>query len=116
MQAEKPRARRYPFPANVELIDVDSEQMLRVQTCDLSLFGCRVKCAKTWPVGTKVRLKITYKGAAVRALGRIAHVQGTTSMGVAFAKVESKDQLILEIWMAELRAGGVAAGGPMSGQ
>jgi hypothetical protein len=102
---EKPRARRYPFPANVELIDVDSEHMLRVQTCDLSLFGCRVRCANPWPAGTKVRLKITYKGATVRALGRIAHVQGTTSMGVAFSKVEIKDQLVLEIWMAELRAG-----------
>ena len=105
MLPEKPRARRYPFPANVELIDIDSEHLLRVQTCDLSLFGCRVRCPHPWPIGTRVRLKIAYKGSAVRALGRIVHVQGTTSMGVAFSQVDAKDQLVLEIWMAELRAG-----------
>ena len=108
MLPERPRARRYTFPANVELIDVDSERKLREQTCDLSLFGCQVKCANPWPVGTKVRLRITYKGSAFTALGRIAHVRSNTAMGVAFVKVEDKDQLVLERWMAELRDRGVA--------
>ena len=107
VQAERPRARRYAFPANVELVDADSEQVLRAKTCDLSLFGCRIKCPSAWPVGTKVRLKITYKGAAFNASGRVVHVQGTTDMGVAFAKLDNKDQLVLEIWMAELRGSSV---------
>jgi len=102
MLPEKPRARRYAFLANIELIDVESERKLREQTCDLSLFGCQVKCLEPLPAGTKVRLKITYKGAAFTALGRIANVRGK-SMGVVFTTVADKDQSVLEKWMAELR-------------
>jgi PilZ domain len=102
MLPEKPRARRYAFLANIELIDVESERKLREQTCDLSLFGCQVKCLVPLPAGTKVRLKITYKGAAFTAAGRIANVRGT-SMGVVFTNVADKDQSVIEKWMAELR-------------
>lgn len=109
MQPERPRARRYTFPANIELIDVDSERKIRERTSDLSLFGCQVKCQNPWPIGTKVRLKITYKGSAFTASGRIAHIRANSAMGVAFVRVEDKDQLVLERWMAELRDGSVAS-------
>ena len=102
MLPEKPRARRYVLVANIELIDVESERKLREQTCDLSLFGCQVKCLEPWPAGTKVRLKITYKGASFTAMGRIANLRAK-SMGVAFSNVGDKDQSVLEKWMAELR-------------
>ena len=102
MLPEKPRARRYVFVANIELIDVESERKLREQTCDLSLFGCQVKCVEPLAAGTKVRLKITYKGAAFTAWGRIANVRGS-SMGVVFTTVADKDQAVLEKWTAELR-------------
>ena len=102
MLPEKPRARRFAFLANIELIDLDLERKLRDQTCDLSLFGCQVKCLEPWPAGTKVRLKITFKGAAFTALGRIANIRAK-SMGVVFTTVGDKDQSVLERWMAELR-------------
>jgi hypothetical protein len=102
MQAERPRARRYAFSASVELIDVASERKVREQTCDLSLFGCQIKCHEPWAVGTKVRLKIPYKGSVFTAWGRITRVQGA-AVGVEFTKVEHKDEVVLEKWMAELR-------------
>ena len=103
MHIERPRARRYPFIANIELIDVESEGKLREQTRDLNLFGCQVKSADPWPVGTKIRLKITYKGAAFTAWARIANVRRGGAMGIWFTGIESKDQLVLEKWLAELR-------------
>jgi hypothetical protein len=56
-----------------------------------------------WTVGTKVRLKITYKGAAFVAAGRVARVRRDEGMGVKFTQVGVKDEAILERWMAELR-------------
>ena len=103
MLPERPRARRYTFPANIELMNVESETKIRAHTCDLNLFGCHVKTMSPWTVGTKVRLKITYKGAAFVAAGRVAHVRGDEGMGVRFTDVGVKDELILERWIAELR-------------
>lgn len=46
MQPERPRARRYPFAASIELIDLESEAEVREQTTDLSLFGCHVSTVR----------------------------------------------------------------------
>ena len=99
---ERPRARRYPLSANIELIDVGTEAKIKQRTCDLSLFGCHVKTSTPWAVGTKVRLKITYKGSAFTAFGRVANVQ-EDGMGLEFSNTEGKNEFVLEIWVAELR-------------
>jgi PilZ domain len=99
---ERPRAPRYVFSANIELIDVESEAILKERTCDLSLFGCFAKASTPWAVGTKVRVKITYKGSAFTALGHVAQTRGN-GMGVQFSEMAPKDAMVLEIWMAELR-------------
>jgi hypothetical protein len=99
---KQPRARRYPIAANIELIDVDSETKIKERTRDLSLFGCSVKALTPWAVGTKVRLKITHKGSAFTALGHVVNVR-ENGMGLKFCEIAPKDEMILEIWMAELR-------------
>jgi hypothetical protein len=103
VQPERPRARRYPFVANIELISLDSEAENREKTIDLSLFGCRVTTVKPWALGTKVRIRITYRGATFTALSRIAHLRTNAGMGVVFTHIEQKDQLVLEKWIAETR-------------
>jgi hypothetical protein len=37
------------------------------------------------------------------ALGRVSYATATGRMGIAFTKIEPKDQLILEKWVEELR-------------
>jgi hypothetical protein len=101
--AEQRRPRRYAFPANIELIDVESETRIRAHTRDLNLFGCYVITTGPWSVGTRVRLKTTYKGAAFVAAGRVARAWGDGGMGVKFTEIGEKDEVILERWMAELR-------------
>jgi len=102
MHPEQPRARRYLFTANVEVIDVDSEYRVKGQTRDLNPYGCQIACGSPPPVGTRVRLKITYKGSAFTSLGYVARAnQG--AMGVAFGHTEEKDKSVLESWLAELR-------------
>jgi hypothetical protein len=99
---ERPRARRYPFAASIDLVDIESESEIREQTTDLSAFGCQVNSQKPLAAGTKVRLRIIHHGAIFTAQGQVANVR-RNSMGVVFTKMEQKDQVVLEKWLAEAR-------------
>ncbi len=99
---ERPRARRYPFAASIDLVDMASEIEIRLQTTDLSVFGCQVATLKPLAAGTKIRLRIIHHGAIFAAQGQVVNVR-RNSMGVVFGKMEQKDQAILERWLAEAR-------------
>ena len=103
MQSERHRARRYPFAAGIELIDLQSEAEMQGQTRDLSLFGCSVNTVKPWKVGTRVRVRILHKGVVFVALGRVANTRANAGMGVIFTTIEAKNQMSLEKWVDELR-------------
>lgn len=103
MQSERPRARRYPFAASIEMTDVESETQIMEQTCDLSLFGCGVNTQKPLPTGTRVLIRIQHTGASFVAQGRVVHSGRSPRMGVVFTKIEPNQQLVLEKWVAELR-------------
>ena len=102
---EKPRARRYPLVATIDVTDVESEIEVKGQITDLSLFGCHIYTGTPFTTGTKVRLRIAHKGAVFAALGHVANVQFKSGMGIVFSNLEQKDQLVLEKWLAELRDG-----------
>jgi PilZ domain len=101
---ERPRARRYPFAASIDLFDMESETEIREQTTNLSVFGCQVTAQKPFPASKKVRLRIIHRGAVFVALGQVVNVR-RNSMGVVFTKIEQKDQAVLEKWLAEARDG-----------
>jgi hypothetical protein len=103
VQPVRPRSRRYPFVAHVELTDMQSASQSTELTSDLSVFGCQVDSQKPLPVGTKVRIRITHGSANFVALGKVAYVIPNAGMGIVFSTIEPKDQLILEEWVSELR-------------
>lgn len=103
MQPERPRARRYSFVADIQLIDVHSDATVEEQTSDLSLFGCHVHTLKSLAVGTRVRIRIAYRGSVFAALGRVANARPDGSMGVIFTRIEQNDELTLGKWIDELR-------------
>jgi hypothetical protein len=105
MLPERPRARRHPFQAQIELMDLNSETTVLDRTRNLNMFGCRTESTPVAIViGTKVRVKITYKAAIFSAAGRVVSARRVGGIGVAFTDISEKDQQILEKWMAELRA------------
>lgn len=99
---ERPRARRYPFVASIELVDMESENETREQINNLSVFGCQITTHKPWTSGTKVRLRIIHRGAVFAAQGQVVNVH-RDGMGVLFTKIEEKDQEVLEKWLADVR-------------
>jgi PilZ domain len=104
VQLERHRASRYPFQANVELTDVQSETQITGRTTDLSLFGCHVNTLEPLAPGAKVRLKIVHRGCNFQALGKVVYARLDAGMGIVFTGIESNDQLVLDNWIAELRS------------
>jgi PilZ domain len=110
MLVERPRAPRHLFTAHLELLDVESESRIVTRTRNLTLFGFRAEIKNcSWPVGNRVRVKITHKAANFTDTARIVWVRKDTDLGVAFTDVTAKDQLTLEKWVAELRGNEVLA-------
>ncbi|HXM96952.1 MAG TPA: PilZ domain-containing protein [Candidatus Dormibacteraeota bacterium] len=103
MQPERPRARRYPFAAKIELTEMQSETQIVEQTSNLSLYGCQVNTAKALPVGTMIWLRITHQGGTFEAHGKVANIRPAKGLGIVFTQVEGKHQIVLEKWIAELR-------------
>jgi hypothetical protein len=115
MRTERPRARRYQFTANIECTAVQSNLHLEERTSDLSLFGCRVSARQPLPVGTKVHVRISHAGENFIAMGKVGHVRPNEEMGIVFTHIESKDQALLDKWIAELRDNGVGQQRPSVG-
>jgi hypothetical protein len=103
VRVKRPRARRYPFVASIEITDLQSEVRLQERVTDLSLYGCGAPAHKTFAAGTKVRVKITHASKNFAALGRIAYATSDGNMGIIFTRIERNDQTILEKWISELR-------------
>src|SRR6266849_8006927 len=99
----RPRARRYPLVASIELTDLQSETRIRGQISDLSLFGCHVETENLLPTGTTLMLRIIYAGANFIALGKVAYALYRVGMGIAFTEIEPSNQLVLEKWIEQLR-------------
>jgi len=103
MTIEHPRARRYPFEAKVDLTDLSSEARIDGRTSDVSLFGCHVDALKTFPQGTKVKIRIIHRSTNFEVLGSVAHVGPGGGMGIIFANMDLNAQTVLEKWIANIR-------------
>ena len=103
MHLERHRARRYSFHASIELIDLQSETLIREQTSDLSLFGCHVNTRKPLPPETKVRINIFHRSENFEALGKVIYARQNAGMGIFFTRIEPNGQSVLDKWIAELR-------------
>jgi hypothetical protein len=76
---------------------------MKEKTSDLSLFGCHVTTRSPWAAGTKLRIRISHKGAAFAALGTVVHVQPGAGMGITFTRIGPNEQTLLDGWIAALR-------------
>src|SRR5215469_1993648 len=100
----RPRARRYPFAAVVELTNLQSDENIRQPISDLSLFGCHIIALKPFSRGAKIRVTIVHENASFHAMGKVVHSEPGAGMGVEFTSIEGNGQQILEKWIDKLRS------------
>ncbi len=93
---------RFPFAADVELIDLESGQHVEGVTSDISHGGCFVCTSKPLPVHARARLKLSRKGQSLEALVVVRIVKPRVGMGIEFFDLEPPNNEILNVWMQAL--------------
>lgn len=99
----RPRARRYPLIAPVELTDLQSSARLNQVISDLSPFGCHVSTRQMWPIGSKITVNIAHNERTFSAEAKVVYGQPMLGMGVVFTHIEPTHQEILDAWITELK-------------
>jgi PilZ domain len=91
---------RYDFGAIAEVVDLNSREDVIVVTRDLSLAGCFVKTRYPFPVGTEVRVRITYSGSDFAAIGNVTGNTTPEGMEIEFLTIEPEDRTVIEEWLS----------------
>jgi hypothetical protein len=99
MESERRRVPRHTFGGVVELTAEHPGTYVIAKTAELSRLGCFVRTDQAVPVGTKVTLKITSDGNEFNASGEIIYVLPEKGVGIQFATITHKDEVLLEEWL-----------------
>ena len=94
---------RYPFAADVELIDMETGKQVEGVTSDLSLGGCFVCASKQLPMNARARMKLTRKNEVLEAFVVVRIVKPRVGKGIEFFDLEQPNNQILANWIDALR-------------
>ena len=96
------RTPRFRFAVDVTVIDIEHKIDIKARTSTLGLFGCGIATSKPFIQGTGVRVRMSYRGAGVKAIGIVAYVRPNLDMGIAFTDIDRESERILALWIEEL--------------
>jgi c-di-GMP-binding flagellar brake protein YcgR len=96
---------RFPFAADVELIDMESGARVDGVTSDLSLGGCFICTSKPLPIGARIKMTLSRKGQTIEALAMVRILKPRIGMGVEFLDVDSISHQTLARWIEQVRQG-----------
>jgi PilZ domain len=94
---------RYPFAADVELIDLETGAQATGVTSDISLGGCFICTSKPLALKSRVRVTLSRKGQIARGLAVVRIVKPRIGMGIEFIDIESSGHDVLSKWIEQLR-------------
>lgn len=93
---------RYPFAADVVVLDMESGNRVEGTTSDISMGGGFVCTSKPFPSNTRVRITLTRKNQKVEALAVVRIVKPRIGMGVEFMDLETPYHDLLRRWVEQL--------------
>lgn len=94
---------RYPFAADVQLLDLETGARADGVTSDISMGGCFICTSKAFPVGARTRAIFTRKSQTVEALAVVRIVKARIGMGIEFIDFDARDTKVLTRWIDQLR-------------
>lgn len=94
---------RYPFAADVEVLDLESGAKSEGVTSDLSLGGCFVCTSKPLAAKTRARVTLKRKEEIIEALATVRIVKPRVGMGIEFIDVAPACIPTLNRWLELLR-------------
>jgi hypothetical protein len=93
---------RYPFAADVVMLDLESGTKTEGVTSDISMGGVFICTSKPLASNARLRVTLTRKGQQVEALGVVRIVKPRIGMGIEFIDVESPHHEVLRRWVEQL--------------
>ncbi|MBZ5524734.1 MAG: PilZ domain-containing protein [Acidobacteriia bacterium] len=102
MPASRRRHPRYPCSGGVELRQQDGGQPAWGNLSDVSLTGCYVETASTFPEGSMVSLHVRTHDLDIRGRAVVKASHHTVGMGLAFLHLGGEDQQNLEFLIGTL--------------
>lgn len=93
---------RYPFAADVTVLDLETGSRTEGVTSDLSMGGIFVCTSKPLPSNTRVRITLARKDQKMEALGMVRIVKPRIGMGVEFLDLEQPHYGVLVRWIEQL--------------
>jgi len=99
MRFERRRCWRHVFGGVVELSTIPAQTLIIASTVDICRLGCFVQTRAFIPVGTQVRLKISYDENQLTAVGEVVHMLSGRGVGIKLTGVASEDEALLEVWL-----------------
>lgn len=100
MSEERRRAPRYQLIAPAEIVELRTSAKVNARTSDVSLVGCFMHSAQSFPEGTRIRLKLTLDEGSFTSLAEVARLQ-PMGMGVSFSEVKKDQSKVLQGWLAK---------------
>jgi hypothetical protein len=94
---------RYPFAADVVLLDMETGAKAEGVTSDISMGGAFICTSRPIPSNARVRITLTRKDQKVEALAVVRIVKPRIGLGVEFMDVEAPYDGVLFRWVEQLR-------------
>jgi PilZ domain len=94
---------RYPFAADVELLDMESGTKSEGVTSDISMGGAFICTSRPFASNARLRITLTRRDQRVEALAVVRIVKPRIGMGVEFMDVEAPYHDVLFRWVEQLR-------------
>jgi hypothetical protein len=94
---------RYPFAADVELLDLESGAKAEGVTSDISMGGAFICTSRMFASNARVRITLTRKDQTVEALAVVRIVKPRIGLGIEFMDVEAPYDAVLFRWVEQLR-------------
>ncbi|HUI73802.1 MAG TPA: PilZ domain-containing protein [Candidatus Acidoferrum sp.] len=106
MEQERRRSPRYPFIANAEVTEAQSQARMQTRVSEISLYGCYFDMVNPLPDGTVVHVKIFCDDGFFEADGTVIYSQPNFGMGVTFREVQPFYMTTLKKWLLKAMLAG----------
>ncbi len=93
---------RFPFAADVVMLDLESGAKVEGVTSDISMGGAFICTSRPLPSNSRVRVTLTRKDQKVEALGVVRIVKPRIGMGIEFIDLDSPYHEVLRRWVEQL--------------
>src|SRR6266478_2656558 len=93
---------RYPFAADVELLDLETGARTEGVTSDISMGGAFICTSRPLPSNARIRVTFTRKDQKVEALGVVGTVKPRIGLGIEFIDLDPQSHEALRRWVEQV--------------